>query len=268
MAIELAAPAAAKHKMRVVIKVGTSLIAPGGQIDIHLLRGMVDQFDLSKHEYLIVTSGAIAAGMSGLELGKRPHDVPRMQACAAVGQSKLMHTYERLFFGKKVVAQLLLSSDDFTSPIRYRNLQNALAQLLDLGVVPIVNENDSVSVRELEGAFGDNDELSSLLATAVKADWLLLLTNVDGFLVPNGKKKPKPKPKLQRVIRRLTPELEAQCNGTSRLGRGGMISKLRAAKLASEGGVHVAIVNGRHPQAITLGMERKIGTYFPPRKTS
>src|SRR5215472_8769767 len=227
--------------MRVVIKVGTSLIAPGGQIDINLLRSLVDQFDLSKNEYLIVTSGA-----------------------TAVGQSKLMHTYERLFFGKKVVAQLLLSSDDFTSPVRYRNLQNALAELLALGVVPIVNENDSVSVRELEGAFGDNDELSSLLATAVKADWLLLLTNVDGFLVPNGKKKPR----IQRVIKKLTPELEAQCNGKSSLGRGGMISKLRAAKLASEGGVHVAIVNGRHQHAIPWGMARKIGTYFPPRKKS
>ena len=250
--------------MRIVIKVGTSLIAPGGQIDIHLLRGLVDQFDLSKNEYLIVTSGAIAAGMSGLELDKRPSDIPRMQACAAVGQSKLMHTYERLFFGKKVVAQLLLSSDDFTSQVRYRNLQNALAQLLDLGVVPIINENDSVSVRELEGAFGDNDELSSLLATAVSADWLLLLTNVDGFMVPNGRKKPR----IQRVIRKLTPELEAMCDGKSTQGRGGMISKLRAAKLASEGGVHVAIVNGRHPEAIVMGMAQKIGTYFPPRKAS
>jgi len=248
--------------MRVVIKVGTSLIAPGGQIDVNLLRGIVDQFDLSRNEYLIVTSGAIAAGMNGLALKKRPADVPRMQACAAVGQSKLMHTYERLFFGKKIVAQLLLSSDDFTSPARYRNLQNTLAELLGLGVVPIVNENDSVSVRELEGAFGDNDELSALLATAVKADWLLLLTNVDGFLIPNGRGKPR----LQRTIRKLTPELEAQCNGKSSLGRGGMISKLRAAKLASEGGVHVAIVNGRHPQAITSGLERKIGTYFPLRK--
>ena len=87
---------------------------------------------------------------------------------------------------------------------------------------------------------------------------------VDGFLVPNGRKKPR----LQRIVRKLTPALEAQCNGKSSLGRGGMISKLRAAKLASEGGVHVAIVNGRHPQAITLGMERKIGTYFPPQKGS
>jgi glutamate 5-kinase len=248
--------------MRVVIKVGTSLIAPDGQIDANLLRGMVDQFDLGKNEYLIVTSGAIAAGMSGLGLTKRPSDVPGMQACAAVGQSKLMHTYERLFFGKKVVAQLLLSSDDFTSPSRYRNLQNTLTELLALGVVPVVNENDSVSVRELEGAFGDNDELSSLLARAVKADWLLLLTNVDGFLMPNGGKKPR----LVRVVRKLTPALEAQCNGKSKLGRGGMISKLRAAKLASAAGVHVAIVNGRHPQGITLGMECKTGTYFPPSR--
>jgi len=137
-----------------------------------------------------------------------------------------------------------------------------LAELLSLGVVPIVNENDSVSVRELVGAFGDNDELSSLLATAVKADWLLLLTDVDGFYLPNGRKKPR----LVRVVRKLTPALEAQCNGKSKLGRGGMISKLRAAKLASEAGVHVAIVNGRHPQGITLGMERKIGTYFPPQR--
>ena len=248
--------------MRVVIKVGTGLIAPAGQIDANLLRSMVDQFDLSKNEYLIVTSGAIAAGMSGLGLSKRPKDVPGMQACAAVGQSKLMHTYERLFFGKKVVAQLLLSSDDFTSPVRYRNLQNALRELLSLGVVPIVNENDSVSVRELEGAFGDNDELSSLLATAVDADWLLLLTNVDGFLRANGGKKPR----LVRVVRKLTPALEAQCNGKSTLGRGGMISKLRAAKLASEAGVHVAIANGRHPDGITLAVERKIGTYFPPSR--
>ena len=248
--------------MRVVIKVGTGLIAPAGQIDANLLRGMVDQFDLSRNEYLIVTSGAIAAGMSGLGLSKRPKDVPGMQACAAVGQSKLMHTYERLFFGKKVVAQLLLSSDDFTSPVRYRNLQNALRELLSLGVVPIVNENDSVSVRELEGAFGDNDELSSLLATAVDADWLLLLTNVDGLLRANRGKKPR----LVRVVRKLTPALEAQCNGKSTLGRGGMISKLRAARLASEAGVHVAIVNGRHPDGITLAVERKIGTYFPPSR--
>jgi glutamate 5-kinase len=184
-----------------------------------------------------------------------------MQACAAVGQSALMHTYEQLFFGKKVVAQLLLSSDDFTNTARYKNLQNTLNQLLRLGVVPIVNENDSVSVRELVGAFGDNDELSALLASAVDADWLLLLTDVDGFYAPNGKK-----PKLVRTIRQLTPEMEALCNGHGKLGRGGMKSKLRAAKMASDAGVNVAIVNGRNPQAIVKALERKAGTYFPPKK--
>jgi glutamate 5-kinase len=125
--------------VRLVVKLGTSVVAPGGRIDTLRMRALVDQLDLSRHEYLIVSSGAIAAGMSNLGLGQKPASVPVMQACAAVGQSVLMHTYERLFFGKKLVAQLLLSSDDFTSPVRYRNLQNTLHQLLKLGVVPVVN---------------------------------------------------------------------------------------------------------------------------------
>ena len=247
--------------MRIVVKVGTSLIAPQGRIDTNRMRALVDQLDLSRNDLLIVTSGAIASGMANLALKERPTDVPLMQACAAVGQSQLMHTYEQLFFGKKVVAQLLLSSDDFKSAIRYKNLQNALAQLLKLGVVPVINENDSVSVRELEGAFGDNDELSGLLATAVKADWLLLLTNVDGFYVPKGAK-----PRLLRTVRKLSPDMEALCNGHGKLGTGGMKSKLRAARVASDAGVNVAIVNGRHPHAIQWAIERKIGTYFLPQR--
>ena len=247
--------------MRLVIKVGTSLIAPSGRIDTKRLRSLVDQLDLPNHEFLIVSSGAIAAGMAHLGLKERPASVPLMQACAAVGQSALMRTYEQLFFGKKTVAQLLLSSDDFTSPARYKNLQNTLNQLLRLGVVPIVNENDSVSVRELVGAFGDNDELSALLAAAAAADWLLLLTDVDGFFAPNGKSS-----RLVRTVRKLTPAMEALCNGHGKLGRGGMRSKLRAAKSASEAGVKVAIVNGNEPQVIAKALERKIGTFFPPLK--
>lgn len=223
------------------------------------MRGLVDQMELAKHEYLIVSSGAIASGMSNLGIANRPSSVPLMQACAAVGQSLLMHTYEQLFFGKKVVAQLLLSSDDFTSPIRYQNLQNTLHELLKLGVVPIVNENDSVSVRELVGAFGDNDELSALLATAVNADWLLLLTDVDGFYAGPAKRR-----RLMRRVSKLTPEMEALCTGKGKLGTGGMRSKLRAAKVASEAGVRVAIVNGRDPQALARAVDQKIGTYFPP----
>jgi glutamate 5-kinase len=247
--------------MRLVIKVGTSLIAPGGRIDTRQLRSLVDQLDLPHHEFLIVSSGAIASGMANLGLKEKPTKVRLMQACAAVGQSALMHTYEQVFFGKKIVAQLLLSSDDFTTAARYKNLQNTLDQLLRLGVVPIVNENDSVSVRELEGAFGDNDELSALLAAAVKADWLLLLTDVDGFYVPNGNR-----PRMVRTIRKLTAEMEALCNGHGKLGRGGMRSKLRAAKMASDAGVSVAIVNGRDPDAVAKAIERKIGTYFPPKQ--
>ena len=246
--------------MRLVIKVGTSLIAPGGRIDTRQLRSLVDQLDLPHHEFLIVSSGAIASGMANLGLKEKPTKVRLMQACAAVGQSALMHTYEQVFFGKKIVAQLLLSSDDFTTAARYKNLQNTLDQLMRLGVVPIVNENDSVSVRELEGAFGDNDELSALLAAAVEADWLLLLTDVDGFYVPNGKR-----PKMVRTIRKLTADMEAVCNGHGKLGRGGMRSKLRAAKMASDSGVNVAIVNGRDPDAVAKAIERKIGTYFPPK---
>ncbi len=246
--------------MRLVIKVGTSLIAPGGRIDTKQLRSLIDQLDLPHNEFLIVSSGAIASGMANLGLEQRPSNVPLMQACAAVGQSALMHTYEQLFFGKKIVAQLLLSSDDFTSPARYKNLQNTLHQLLRLGVVPIVNENDSVSVRELVGAFGDNDELSAMLAAAVDADWLLLLTDVDGFYAPNGRRQ-----RLVRTIRKLTPEMEALCNGQSKLGRGGMRSKLRAGKMASEAGVNVAIVNGRDPDAISKAISRTIGTSFPPK---
>jgi len=247
--------------MRLVVKIGTSLVAPAGRVDTSQLRALVDQMDLRQHEFLIVSSGAIGSGMSNLALKERPSSVPLMQASAAVGQSLLMHTYEQLFFGKKVVAQLLLSSDDFTSPVRYKNLQNALRELLRLGVVPIINENDSVSVRELVGAFGDNDELSALVATAVEADWLLLLTDVDGFYAGDSRRRPR----LLRTVRKLTPAMEALCNGHGKMGTGGMRSKLRAAKVASEAGVHVAIVNGKHPHAISWALQRKIGTYFPPQ---
>lgn len=248
--------------MRLVVKVGTSIIAPGGRIDVQRMRAVIDQLEPSRHEYLIVTSGAIASGMSNLGLKEKPAAVPLMQACAAVGQSVLMNTYERLFVGKKIVAQLLLSSDDFTSPVRYKNLQNALHELLKLGVIPVVNENDSVSVRELVGAFGDNDELSALLARAVQADWLLLLTDVDGFYVPNGKRS-----RLLRTVRKLTPAMEALCDGKGKLGTGGMRSKLRAARAASEAGVNVAIVNGCHADAIAGAIARRLGTYFPPEKS-
>jgi glutamate 5-kinase len=248
--------------VRVVVKIGTSLIAPDGQINFNWMRSLIDQLDLTCHEYVIVSSGAIACGMFSLGIKRRPKKLGLMQATAAVGQSRLMHTYERLLFGKKVVAQLLLSSDDFSSPLRYQNLCKTLSQLLRMKVLPIVNENDSVSVRELEGAFGDNDELSALVASALGADWLVLLTDVDGFFRTEGGKL-----RLARVVRRVTPAMEAACSGKSQLGRGGMRSKLRAALRATAAGIQVVIANGNHPQVIPLALQRRVGTYFSPLRT-
>src|SRR5258708_12954314 len=163
--------------MRLVSQVGTGVIAPGGRIATRQLRSLVDQFDLPHHEFLIVSSGAIASGMANLGLKERPSNVRLMQACAAVGQSALMHTYEQVFFGKKIVAQLLLSIDDFTTAARYKNLQNTLDQLLRLGVVPIVNENDSVSVRERDAPFFDNAPSTAPLPPTVYSHSLLSLTH-------------------------------------------------------------------------------------------
>ncbi|MGC9994162.1 MAG: glutamate 5-kinase [Terriglobia bacterium] len=247
--------------MRVVIKIGTSLIAPDGQINFTWMRSLIDQLELARHEYVIVSSGAIACGMDSLGIKRRPRKLGLMQATAAVGQSRLMHTYERLLFGKKVVAQLLLSSDDFSSPLRYQNLCKTLRQLLRMKVLPIVNENDSVSVRELEGAFGDNDELSALVASALGADWLILLTDVDGFFRSRGVSG---KLDLVRAVRRVTPAMEAACSGKSQLGRGGMRSKLRAALRATAAGIQVVIANGNHPEVIPLALQRRVGTYFAP----
>jgi glutamate 5-kinase len=249
---------------RLIIKIGTSVIAPGGRLDPSRLRALVDQLDLARDEHVIVTSGAIACGTSVFEADATPSQVIRMQAAAAVGQSQLMHTYERLFFGKKVVAQLLLSSDDFNSSIRYRNLCNTLEELLRLKVLPIVNENDSVSVRELEGAFGDNDELSALLAQAIKADWLILLTDVDGFYRRTGHKG---ESKLVRRISRITSRMEAECNGKGKLGRGGMKSKLRAACIATAAGTQVAIANGTYPNVIPLVLKHRVGSHCAPQST-
>jgi glutamate 5-kinase len=226
------------------------------------MRSLIDQLDLTRHEYVIVSSGAIACGMFSLGIKRRPKKLGLMQATAAVGQSRLMHTYERLLFGKKVVAQLLLSSDDFSSPLRYQNLCKTLNQLLRMKVLPIVNENDSVSVRELEGAFGDNDELSALVASALGAEWLVLLTDVDGFFRTEGGKL-----RLAQVVRRVTPAMEAACSGKSQLGRGGMRSKLRAALRATAAGIQVVIANGNHPQVIPLALQRRVGTYFSPLRT-
>jgi glutamate 5-kinase len=260
--------------MRVVIKVGTSLIAPGGQIDANLLRGLVDQFDLDRNEYLIVTSGAIAAGIASLGLAKRPSDVPAMQACAAVGQSRLMSMYDDAFekLGFRV-AQVLLTEDDFLDGRRHENLRATLTTLLQLGVIPVINENDTVSTAELDSpasgaervrVFGDNDKLSALVMTHIDADLLVLLSDVEGLYTDD--------PQSEGAT--LIPELDSldesirgYARGGNGRGRGGMETKLEAVRIANEDGRPAIIANGRTPGVLDAILAGKpIGTLFFPRK--
>ena len=251
---------------RIVIKLGTSTVTEAnGELCERRVGPIVHgvaELAREGRQVVLVSSGAVGLGRWLLGLhAARLKDMAVKQACAAAGQGLLMAAYKRMFEQHEVkVAQVLLTEEDFSNWRRYSNLRWTMEKLIGFGVVPIVNENDSVSVRELVGAFGDNDELSALLAAAVEADWLLLLTDVDGFYAPNGTR-----PRLVRTIRKLTPAMEALCNGTGKLGRGGMRSKLRAAKAASEAGVSVIIVNGREPGAIAKAIAHKIGTYFPAK---
>ena len=203
----------------------------------------------------MVTSGAVAAGMSVLGLPERPKDLATAQASAAVGQSKLMRAYETAFSRYKLnVAQLLLTHSDLDSRIRRENARNTLERLLAAGnVIPIINENDSVAVEELK--FGDNDRLSAEVAMLAHADLLLILTQVEGLLDENGKAIP--------VVREID-RVKGLANGSKgRFSVGGMISKLEAVKLAVDAGITTVIMNGRHPERIRAAIAGKnVGTRF------
>ena len=213
------------------------------------------------HECVIVTSGAVAAGLSVLELDERPADLATAQASAAVGQSKLMRAYETAFSRHKLhVGQLLLTHSDLDSRRRRANAGNTLERLLATNdVVPIINENDSVATEEL--TFGDNDRLSAEVATLARADLLLILTQVDGLLDENQKVIP-----LVRDIDRV----KQLANGSKgRFSRGGMISKLEAVRMAVDDGITTVIMNGRLPNGIALALAgRKVGTRFLPKAPS
>ncbi len=208
------------------------------------------------HECIIVSSGAVAAGLKAMGLTERPADLPTRQACAAVGQSKLMELYAQSFAKHGInVAQLLLTHDDLDSKLRNRNAKNTLNCLLQSkNVVPIINENDSVAVEELR--FGDNDRLSAEVAILAKADLLILLTSVDGLLDKKGRLVPlvKDVAKVQSLAR-----VEK-----GKFSVGGMTSKLQSVKVAVDAGVTAAIANGRTPGEIpALVKGRPTGTLFP-----
>ena len=227
---------------RIVVKIGTSSLTDEGyRLDSKKVQKFVrDAMELRKSggEVVIVTSGAIGAGVGRLALKERPGEMGMLQATAAVGQGILMQVYEKYFSKyKQPVAQMLLTSEDFLNPIRQKNFQSTLNILLKWGVVPIVNENDSVAVEEIR--VGDNDMLSALVATSARADLLILLSDVDGLYTsdPNKDKSAS----LISEVGCVTPDIEKLAGKASSRGSGGMATKVRAARIACESGIPVVI---------------------------
>jgi glutamate 5-kinase len=256
---------------RIVVKLGTSTIAhPNGELDMHRLEKLVGQMAEAARdgrEVIVVTSGAIGVGMSRLGLLERPKTLPEKQAVAAVGQGLLMESYERLFREyAQVVAQVLLTREDVTERVRHLNARHTLTQLLSFGVIPIVNENDTVAVDEIK--FGENDTLSSLVAALVGADLLILLSDVDGLhsadphRVPDARRIP--------VIAEITPEIQELGGGPgSPLGSGGMATKIQAARIATLSGVAMVVANGAHEDVIRRILDGgDVGTLFLPSSQS
>lgn len=240
------ARAVARETKRIVVKVGSAVLSKG-DITLHqptLQRICRELVSLRKegHQVVLVSSGAILAGMGRLGLTERPGSIPLKQAAAAVGQSLLMRRYEEVFapYGQKL-GQLLLTQDDFRSRHRYLNARNTLFTLLHLGVLPIINENDTVAVEEIR--FGDNDRLSALVATLLGADLLVILTDLDGLYTADPRKDPHAR-LVHEVPRRSTGlHFWADESGTG-LGTGGMATKVRAARTAAAAGVPTIIANG------------------------
>jgi len=254
---------------RVVIKVGSSsLHHPQGGLDDQAIAEIVAVIAALKQkgvECILVTSGAVAAGMGQLGLHLRPRDLPGKQAVSAVGQGVLIERYARNLEHYGIVgAQILLSRIDLAEASRYRNAQNTLEKLLRLQVVPIINENDTVAVDEL--CFGDNDTLSALVAGLVGADLLVILTDVDGLYSTNPKKDP-----LAQLIKEVSEVSAVECMASgagTTMGTGGMVTKLRAAKIATRFGIGMLLLNFtriRELPNMTEGQDAE-GTYFLPAK--
>ncbi|APV44670.1 glutamate 5-kinase [Dehalogenimonas formicexedens] len=255
---------------RIVIKLGTNLLTGGaGKLDREVMSGLVAQMAaLVKRgvEITVVTSGAIAAGKEKLGLFKKNKDMPFKQVLASVGQNRLMNVYDSLFAEHGLtVAQALLTKSDLHDRSGYLNARNTLLALIELGVVTIVNENDVVAVDEIQEAkFGDNDNLSAMVANLVDADLLLILSDIDGLYTANPRTEPSAT--LIPVVEKVTQEIEALAGGVgSNVGTGGMITKIEAARLATSSGVRVIIASGHAPGVVERVITgESIGTHFLP----
>jgi glutamate 5-kinase len=252
---------------RVVVKIGTNTICRvDGTIDQSYLEGVAKQvMDLSARgiETIIVTSGAIGSGTTELGLERRPQDMAAKQACAAVGQATLMMAWRDAFrkYGK-CIGQVLLTYGAFSDRIRYLNLKNAMDEMIKLGVVPIVNENDVIATDEIEEIFGDNDKLSALVASKIDADLVLLLTDVDGLYDRNPEVDPDAR--LIRTVDEITKDIERIAGkNISDRAVGGMRTKISAAKVAMQSGINLIIANGRTKDVILRVVKGEdLGTLF------
>ena len=251
--------------MRVVIKIGTSTLAhKTGLLNIlrveELCKVMSDLKNAG-NQVILVSSGAIGMGVGKLCLAEKPTDIPTKQAAAAVGQCELMYTYDRLFAEyNHTVAQILITGDDIEHSDRKENFINTMRRLLELSVIPIINENDSISPNESE--IGDNDTLGAIVATAVDADLLIILSDIDGLYTADPKKSEDAR--LLHTVSEITPEIENMVGGAgSSLGTGGMITKLKAAKIVNEKGIDMVIANGENPLCLyDIVAGKNVGTRF------
>lgn len=254
-------------KKRIVIKLGTSTLAhKTGKLNIRrmtdLVRVISDLHNFGK-EIILVSSGAVGLGAGKLGLPEKPKDTQTKQAVAAIGQCELMHIYDDMFAKYSVtVAQILLTKTIISNDDHCKNFENTIGKLVDMKVIPIVNENDTIAIDELELEIGENDSLSAIVATLAKADLLLILSDIDGLYDSDPHQNPDAKP--IHVVEHITPEIEKVAGGAgSKLGTGGMTTKINAAKIATEAGIDMIIMNGRNPEQLyDLFDNREIGTIF------
>lgn len=253
-------------KKRIVIKLGTSTLTHRtGRLNIRRVERLVKVFaDLQNagHEVILVSSGAVGLGMSKLGLSERPKDTPMKQACAAVGQCELMYMYDKLFGEYNLtVAQLLLTKYVTDSP-RKNNVENTFEKLIEKGVIPIVNENDTIAIDELELEFGENDTLAAQVGIFCNADLLIIMSDIDGLYT--GNPNTDPNARLIPVVDEINDEIRSIAGGTgSALGSGGMITKINAAEIATNAGIDMVILNGRNPSVLyDLFDGKQAGTVF------
>lgn len=272
-AYDTAAPRRSLPFKRVVVKVGTNMLTAGtDRLDLAVMANLVSQIARIKAQgcqVVLVSSGAVAAGKARLRQSAPQDELPTRQVWAAIGQSLLMEAYDQLFRWHDItLAQALLTRSDLQNRLSYLNARNTFLGLLNLGVVPVVNENDVVAVEELADVrIGDNDNLSALVAALVEADALVLLTDIDGLYSADPRRAPDAE--LLPVVERIDASIEALAGGTvSGRGIGGMVTKLQAGRLATAAGVAMIIANGSTPDVLPrLAAGEPLGTLFPPSAT-